>query len=35
MALVTADGTAMVILLVATGTEAAMLVASFQPQPHG
>jgi hypothetical protein len=35
MALVTADGTAMVILFVATGTEAAMLVVSFQPQPHG
>jgi transposase len=35
MALVTADGTAMVILFVATGTEAAMLVVSFQSQPHG
>jgi transposase len=33
LALATADGAALVILTVATGTEAAMLVISFQPEP--
>src|ERR671938_607817 len=33
LALATADGAAPVILTVATGTEAAMLVISFQPEP--
>ncbi len=32
--LVTADGTALVILVVATGTEAAMLAVSIEPEPH-
>ena len=31
----TADGAALVILTVATGTRAAMLVVSLEPQPHG
>jgi transposase len=31
----TADGAALVILTVATGTEAAMLVVSFEPEPGG
>jgi transposase len=31
----TADGAALVILTVATGTGAAMLVVSLEPQPHG
>jgi transposase len=34
LALVTADGTALVILVVATGTEAAMLAVSIEPEPH-
>jgi transposase len=34
LALVTADGTALVVLVVATGTEAAMLAVSIQPEPH-
>jgi hypothetical protein len=33
LALATADGVALVVLTVATGTEAAMLVVSFQPEP--
>src|SRR5689334_24431640 len=33
LTLATADGAALVILTVATGTEAAMLVISFQPEP--
>ena len=33
LALVTADGTALVILVVATGTEAAMLAVSIEPKP--
>ena len=33
--LTTADGAALVILIVATDTEAAMLVVSFEPEPHG
>ena len=35
LALATADGAALVILVVATATEAAMLVVSFEPEPHG
>jgi hypothetical protein len=31
--LTTAEGEALLILTVATGTEAAMLVVSFQPEP--
>jgi transposase len=34
LALVTADGTALVILVLATGTEAAMLAVSIEPEPH-
>ena len=33
LALATADGATLVILTVATGTEAAMLVVSFRPEP--
>ena len=33
--LATAEGAALVILTVATGTEAAMLVVSFEPEPGG
>ena len=33
--LTTADGAALVILTLATGTEAAMLVVSFEPEPGG
>ena len=33
--LTTADGAALVILTLATDTEAAMLVVSFQPEPGG
>jgi transposase len=35
LALATADGAALVILTVATATEAAMLVVSFEPEPGG
>jgi transposase len=35
LALATADGATLVILTVATGTEAAMLVVSFRPEPPG
>src|SRR5690349_14400640 len=35
LALATADGAALVILTVATATEAAMLVGSFEPEPGG
>ena len=35
LALATADGAALVVLVVTTGTEAAMLVVSFQPEPGG
>src|SRR3954469_18751282 len=35
LALATADGAALVILVVATATEAAMLVVSFEPEPGG
>jgi transposase len=35
LVLATADGTALVILTLATGTEAAMLVVSFEPEPGG
>jgi len=35
LVLTTADGTALVVLTVATRTETAMLVVSFEPQPHG
>ena len=35
MLLTTADGAALGILIVATDTEAAMLVVSFEPEPHG
>ena len=35
MLLTTADDTLTGILIVATGTEAAMLVVSFEPDPHG
>ena len=34
LALTTADGAVLVILVVATGTEAAMLVVSVEPEPH-
>jgi transposase len=34
LARVTADGTALVILVLATGTEAAMLAVSIEPEPH-
>ena len=33
LALTTADGAVLVVLVVATGTEAAMLVVSFEPEP--
>src|ERR687883_280453 len=33
LALATADGAALVVLIIASGTEAAMLVISFQPEP--
>ena len=35
LALATADGAVLVVLVVATGTEAAMLVVSFWPEPPG
>jgi transposase len=35
LALATADGAALVILVVATATEAAMLLVSFEPEPGG
>ena len=35
LAIATADGAALVVLTVATRTETAMLVVSFEPQPHG
>jgi transposase len=35
LALATADGAALVILVVATATEAAMLVVRFEPEPGG
>jgi transposase len=35
LALATADGAVLVVLVVATGTEAAMLVVSFEPEPPG
>jgi hypothetical protein len=35
LALATADGAVLVALAVATGTEAAMLVVSFRPEPPG
>ena len=35
LALATAEGAALVILTVATGTEAAMLVVSIEPEPAG
>ncbi len=35
LALATADGAALATLAVFTGTEAAMLVVSFQPEPPG
>jgi transposase len=35
LALATADGAALVILIIATATEAAMLVVSFEPEPGG
>jgi transposase len=35
LALATADGAVLVVLLVANGTEAAMVVDSFQPEPPG
>src|SRR3954451_10378270 len=35
LALATADGAVLVVLAVATGTEAAMLVVSFRPEPPG
>jgi transposase len=35
MALTTADGAALIILTVMTDTEAAMLVVSVEPEPHG
>ena len=34
LALATADGTALVILVVATGTDAAMLAVSIERKPH-
>jgi hypothetical protein len=30
-----ADGAALIILTVATGSEAAVLAVSFEPEPHG
>jgi hypothetical protein len=33
--LATADGAVLVVLVVATGTEVALLVVSFQPEPPG
>ena len=35
LVLASADGAALVVLVVATGTEAAMLVVSFRPEPPG
>ena len=35
LALATADGAVLVVLVIATGTEAAMLVVSFWPEPPG
>jgi hypothetical protein len=35
LALATAEGAVLVVLVVATGTEAAMLVVSFRPEPPG
>jgi hypothetical protein len=35
LALAIADGAVLVVLVVATGTEAAMLVVSFWPEPPG
>ena len=35
LALATAEGAVLVVLVVATGTEAAMLVVSFEPEPGG
>ena len=35
LALATADGTVLVILITATDSEAAMLAVSFKPEPHG
>ena len=35
LALVTADGAVLAVLAVAAGTEAAVLVISLEPEPHG